>query len=87
MAIETIKLTSKRQATFPAELCKELGVKPGDKLVLGRHIIDGKAAWVLHPPSSVDLSWQGALREFAEGKSDDMGNIRDSIGRNLGTRK
>ncbi|MFP4257559.1 MAG: AbrB/MazE/SpoVT family DNA-binding domain-containing protein [Desulfovermiculus sp.] len=32
----TIKLTSKRQATFPVQLCREIGIQPGDELVLER---------------------------------------------------
>ena len=32
----TITLTSKRQATLPVQLCREMGVQPGDVLVLER---------------------------------------------------
>lgn len=85
--METITLTSKRQATFPVKLCEELGVGPGDKLRLGRRMVEGKPAWVIHVPGSVDMSWLGALKEFAVDKSHDMNDIRRSIGQRTGERK
>ena len=85
--METITLTSKRQATLPAKLCEEIGVKPGDKLVLQRHIIDNKPAWVLRTPASLDMPWFGTLHEYALGKSHDMSDIRASIGKAVGENK
>ncbi len=84
MSVQTIKLTSKRQATFPAELCRELHLKSGDRLVLERREIDGKPAWVIRPASPEPESWFGALRSFASGKSHSMDDIRQSIGRKSG---
>ncbi len=34
MVIKTVRLTSKRQATLPLQLCEELGVKPGDEIYI-----------------------------------------------------
>ena len=46
---KTVKLTSKRQATFPVQLCQNLGVKAGDDLVLERKKIGDEIAWLLKP--------------------------------------
>ncbi len=84
MSIQTIKLTSKRQATFPAEFCREFGLRPGDRIVLERREMDGHHAWVLHPPSGDERpSWFGVLRPFANSKSHDMDDVRRSIGRKV----
>jgi bifunctional DNA-binding transcriptional regulator/antitoxin component of YhaV-PrlF toxin-antitoxin module len=52
-----IKITAKRQATFPAAALKALRVKPGDYVDL----IEEKDAWRL-APSGIDLSKLGTLR-------------------------
>ena len=87
MVMETITLTSKRQATLPAKLCEEIGVKPGDKLVLQRQIIDNKPAWVLRTPTTLEMPWLGSLHEYADEKSHDMDDIRASIGRSIGEKQ
>ena len=87
MISDSITLTSKRQATFPAKLCDEMGIGPGAKLVVSRHVIDGSPAWVIQNPADVDMPWLGSLKEFAADKSDDMGTIRESIGRGMGRNK
>lgn len=86
MIAREIKLTSKRQATFPAALCRELGVRPGDKLVLERREVDGEPAWLLRKPHP-DWSWAGSLREYGRGRSHDLEAIERSIerGRSGGT--
>jgi len=53
-----IKITAKRQATFPAAALKALRVKPGDYLEL----IQDKDDWRL-TPVGVDLSKLGTLRD------------------------
>ncbi len=88
MPTKTITLTAKRQATFPAELCRELGLHPGDKLALERREVDGATAWIMRPASKHKPSpWFGALRSYASGKSHTMGDIRRSIGRKTGKAK
>ena len=80
MSEREIKLTSKRQATFPAALCRELGVRPGDRLVLERRDVDGEATWLLRKPRP-DWSWAGSLGSYAAGRSHDWDEIERSIER------
>ena len=82
--IGTIKLTSKRQATFPVGLCRELGVKPGDELVVERRSVDGRAAWFLSRPKANPASWFGSLRAYAKGKTHDLESMRANIARRRG---
>lgn len=80
---QTIKLTSKRQATFPVKLCRELGVKAGEELILERRKIDGETAWIIKPKKQIESKWFRELKTFAKGKDHDMESIRASIGKNL----
>lgn len=80
MSHREIKLTTKRQATFPAALCRELGVRAGDRLVLERREIDGEPAWLLRKPRP-DWSWAGSLRRYASGRSHDWEEVEQSIER------
>ena len=84
--MSTIKITAKRQATFPVAVCRELGVSPGDELSVEKRLVDGKNVWVLAPPAR-SLSWIGAAKKYAIGKSHDMADIRKSIGRGLAKEK
>jgi bifunctional DNA-binding transcriptional regulator/antitoxin component of YhaV-PrlF toxin-antitoxin module len=74
-----LKLTSKRQATFPVEVCEELGLKPGDHLTLERSAKED--GWVLRPEEKVEepVSWYGTLRSYAKGKKTSMASVRASI--------
>ena len=85
--MKTLKLTSKRQATFPAALCDELGVHPGDELQLERRILNGEAAWVIQAKKTPGMPWFGALRGYAAGKPHDMQSIRVAVGCGVGNRK
>lgn len=80
----TIRLTSKRQATFPVQLCQELGVKAGEELILERRKIEGDSAWIIKPKKHVKTKWFGGLKKYAQGKDHNMESIRASIGKNLG---
>ena len=40
--MRTMTITSKRQATLPAALCQELGLRPGGKVDLDRRVVDGE---------------------------------------------
>ena len=53
-----VKITAKRQATFPAAALKALGVKPGDYLELTQD----KASWYL-APLGVDFAKLAPLRD------------------------
>ena len=82
--VTTIKLTSKRQATFPAALCRELGVKPGDELVLERQSRENQVTWVLKHPAVESAPWFACLRAYGAGKKHDLESIRRSIGNRPG---
>jgi bifunctional DNA-binding transcriptional regulator/antitoxin component of YhaV-PrlF toxin-antitoxin module len=84
--MSTIKITTKRQATLPVELCRELGVQPGDELRIEKKLIRGKRVWTLQPDSPPD-SWFGSLRKYARGKSHSRESIRRSIGKGLAKEK
>ena len=73
----SIKLTAKRQATLPKELCDELHVEPGDRLRVERHVVAGETVWVLRP-ETMDWSWIGAVPVPANA-SHDMDEIRESV--------
>ena len=53
-----VKITSKRQVTFPAHVLDRLGVKPGDHLEL----TEGPDGYILRP-RRIDYSRLGTLRE------------------------
>ena len=53
-----VKITSKRQVTFPARVLDALGVSPGDRLEL----IEGPDGFMLKP-KPIDLSRLGGLRD------------------------
>lgn len=80
--MKTIKLTSKRQATFPKELCEEMKLRPGDSVIVDPKIVDGERVWVVRPVRPVrvvETSWFGSLRRYAKGKPHDMESIRAGI--------
>ncbi len=78
--IVTAKLSTRRQATFPAATCEALGLEPGDTIRFERHTANGETVWVLRGPEP-DWSWFGAGRSYAAGKSHDMAKVRESIAR------
>ena len=78
--MQTIKMTSKRQATFPVELCEDMNIVPGDELTLELLMVDGKASWILRR-KELKMEWVGALKKYARNRSHDMIDIRGSIER------
>lgn len=56
-----MKLTSKRQATLPAETCDALGLKPGDVIELDLRVERGERLWLLRPRSARPRAWVGSL--------------------------
>ncbi len=76
-----IKMTSKRQVTFPHAVCAELGLKAGDTVTLEPELVDGRRAWVLRRTEDPDARWFGSLRRYARGKGHGMAAIRRSIAR------
>ena len=83
----TVRLTSKRQATLPVNVCKELGLKPGDEIILEKQKVDGDILWILRPKVQHPPHWFGRLREYAQDKNHDMETIRNCIGSRLGLEK
>ena len=85
----TVKMTSKRQITFPSAACKALDIQPGDSLTLADIQLNGKTTWVLIPPARpATYPWQGALRSYAERKdTHDMTTIRKTVAHKLGTQE
>lgn len=73
-------LTAKRQATFPLETCKSLGLKPGDIVELeARDDRDGRV-WVLRPRPARARRWIGSLAAYGAAASDhSMEAVRASV--------
>jgi AbrB family looped-hinge helix DNA binding protein len=80
--MKRITITSKRQATLPAELCEDLGVGPGDKIDLERRNVQGETVWILRAKKP-DWSWLGAAEKYAKGRSKDWEEIERSIAKGL----
>ncbi|MBS0263314.1 MAG: hypothetical protein JSS02_15335 [Planctomycetes bacterium] len=59
--MSTITLTSKRQATFPVQVCVELDVRPGDVIALEPVELAGERVWVLRPQKAPPRPWLGCL--------------------------
>lgn len=76
-----VKLSSKRQATFPKRVCDTLGVGPGDEIILDRRIEADKEVWFLRSAKPQNREWLGCLSAYGHGKSFDMDDIRASIAR------
>ena len=74
-----VKLSSKRQATFPRGVCESLGLEPGDEIVLEPTIIDGEENWTLRPAKARQRPWLHRLNRYAEGKDHSIESIRTSI--------
>jgi bifunctional DNA-binding transcriptional regulator/antitoxin component of YhaV-PrlF toxin-antitoxin module len=60
----SIKLTSKRQATFPVEVCRQMGVGPGDSLFIEAMGEGAEQVWVLKPAKEVRPAWFGRLKRY-----------------------
>lgn len=80
--MKLMTITSKRQATLPAELCDDLGVGPGDKLALERRTVAGQCVWIVRARKP-DWSWLGAARRYAKNRSHDLDAIEESVARGL----
>lgn len=64
-AMATIKLTAKRQATLPAEVCKDLGINSGDSLELLPLRHKNETVWILKPTAKAKSQWIGLLSKYA----------------------
>jgi len=78
----TIKLTAKRQATFPVDVCEQLGLQPGDEIELIPRMEDGEQRWMLQKRGAPVRPWLGALRAYSGNVTEhSMDAVRDSITR------
>jgi len=77
----TIKLTSKRQVTFPMEVCQTLGVDAGDEIALIPTENEGKVSWSLSPLKDAERPWLGSLSKYAKNAKGEhsLAAIRRSI--------
>ena len=76
-----IRLTTKRQATLPKQLCDEMRLRPGDGLVVDERVVDGVRVWMLRPADSIETPWFARLKRYAKGKRHDVGSVRKSVER------
>ena len=82
---KTIKLTAKRQATFPAEVCHQLGLKSGDEMDLIPRLENGEQQWLLRKRTVPKRGWVGSLDQYAlNNDNHSMSAIRESIARRKG---
>lgn len=75
----SVKITAKRQATFPLETCEALRIGPGDIVDVEPRIIDEEQVWILRPRRTPDRSWVGSLRDYVRTQDHSMESIRRSI--------
>ena len=76
----SLKITAKRQATFPVETCNALRIGPGDIVDVEPRVIDDEQVWILRPRKTPDRSWIGSLRnEACTPENHSMESIRRSI--------
>ncbi len=68
------------------QVCRELGIQPGDELVLERKKIDEGYVWILRSKSRHPQTWFGRLNKYASGKSHEMEDILESIGLGLASK-
>jgi bifunctional DNA-binding transcriptional regulator/antitoxin component of YhaV-PrlF toxin-antitoxin module len=76
-----IRLTAKRQATLPKQLCEEMSLRPGDALVVDQRMVDGRRVWLLSPAARIETPWFGSLKRYGQGKRHDMESVRAGIAR------
>lgn len=75
----TVKVSSKRQVTFPKRVCESLGIQTGDEILLDRHVESGREVWYLVPAKAQGRSWLGALKDYSAGKNHEMEAVRESV--------
>jgi bifunctional DNA-binding transcriptional regulator/antitoxin component of YhaV-PrlF toxin-antitoxin module len=74
-----ITLTTKRQATFPARLCAELNLRPGDAIEVISAELSGERVWVLRPCRAAGRPWLGCLAAKTTMNEHSMEAVRASI--------
>lgn len=74
-----IRLTTKRQATLPRQLCEEMELRAGDSLVVSTTMVGGERVWLLKPASRSETPWFARLRRYAHGKRHALAAVRTSV--------
>ncbi len=74
-----IRLTSKRQATLPRQLCEEMRLRAGDSLIVDARVVGGERVWLLKPADRIETPWFARLKRYARGKSHELATIRSSV--------
>ena len=74
-----LKITSKRQATFPLEACAALRINPGDVIEIESRMLDGEEVWLLRPQKQPERRWLGCLAAKSNVSEHSMDRIRESI--------
>jgi bifunctional DNA-binding transcriptional regulator/antitoxin component of YhaV-PrlF toxin-antitoxin module len=77
--MSTITLTSKRQATFPVQVCHDLNLKPGDVIQLEPVELAGERVWVLRPQKLPPRPWLGCLAGKTTVTSHSLEAVRASV--------
>jgi bifunctional DNA-binding transcriptional regulator/antitoxin component of YhaV-PrlF toxin-antitoxin module len=78
--VPTLKITAKRQATFPKETCDALRIAPGDVIDLERREEHGESLWVLRPKKPMPRKWIARLANRVKpGTDHSIQAIRKSI--------
>lgn len=74
-----LKLSSKRQATFPKKVCESLGLEPGDEVLLEPSGEGEETRWTLRPAKARPRPWLHRFKSYAHNKDHSMESIRASI--------
>ena len=74
-----ITLTSKRQATFPRQVCDDLNLLPGDVIELEPAELAGERVWVLRPQKPPQRPWLGCLAAKTAVTDHSLESVRASI--------
>jgi len=74
-----IRLTTKRQATLPRQLCEEMRLRAGDALVVDAKVVGGVRVWFLRPAARIATPWFARLKGYAKGKRHDLASVRKSV--------
>lgn len=77
--MSAITLTTKRQATFPVQVCDDLNLRPGDIIELEPAELAGERVWVLRPQKLPQRPWVGCLAGKTTVTSHSLDAVRASI--------
>lgn len=79
VSMSAITLTTKRQATFPVQVCDDLNLRPGDIIELEAVELAGERVWVLRPQKPPPRPWLGCLAQKTAVADHSLDAVRASI--------